>query len=371
MAKSQRSLLTSLAIIAAALGLTYAPLPGGSSRSQTIVVVSGSELQPPLEALIEAFHQEQSNIRVDLKVQGSLDMVNRFIDDRNDFQPTVLIPANQDTLKRLEQRWTSPNSEPAFYDPPQPLAKTRLVAITWPERGKALFPDGKFSWDRLEIAMKAQQWGAFGGSADWGSFDFVMTDPTRSNSGQMTLSLWLSHKLQKSPLQTADLNSSTAQAATSILKRSIYQPARSSDILMQEFVARGANDADIITNYESVALNRWEQSQVSQGQPYTIYEINPTVENKPTAAIVRRQVNAQTAQKAREFIEYLSQPDQQKVFIQYGFRPVHPDVNLVNHATALWKQDTGVLLEPKAQVIDSPSVDVLKEVGRLWERSHP
>lgn len=367
MVKSQRSLYISLAIIAAALGLTFYPLP--DDQVQTLVVVSGSELEPPLKKLIETFHQQQSKIRIDLKVQGSLDMVNRFIDDRNDFQPTVLIPANQDTLKRLEQRWTE--SEPAFYGEPQPLAKTRLVAITWPERGKALFPDGNFSWNRLETAMNAQQWGSFGGSANWGSFDFVMTDPTRSNSGQMTLSLWLSHKLQKSSLQVADLNSPTAQSAVSTLKQSIYQPARSSDILMQEFVARGANDADIITNYESVALNRWEQSKVSQGQPYQIYEINPTVENKPTAAIIRRQVNEKTAQKARDFIEYLSKPNQQKVFIQYGFRPVHPDVKLEENATALWQQNTGISLKPKAQIMDSPSVDVLKEVGRLWERSQP
>lgn len=369
MVQSQRSLYISLAIIAAALGLTYIPLPG--DQTQTLVVVSGSELELPLKQLIETFHQQQSQIRIDLKVQGSLDMVNRYIDDRNDFQPTVLIPANQDTLKRLEQRWTAQASEPAFYDEPKPLAKTRLVAITWPERGRALFPDGKFSWNRLETAMKAQQWGSFGGSANWGSFDFVMTDPTRSNSGQMTLSLWLSHKLQKSPLQTADLNSPTAQSAVSILKRAIYQPARSSDILMQEFVARGANDADIITNYESVALNRWEQSKVSQGQPYQIYEINPTVETKPTAAIVRRQVDEQAAQKAREFIDYLSQPNQQKIFIQYGFRPVHPDVNLENNATALWQQNTGIELKPKAQVMDSPTVPALKEAGRLWERSQP
>ncbi|ABW27054.1 substrate-binding domain-containing protein [Acaryochloris marina] len=369
MVKSQRSLYISLAIIAASLGLTFYPLP--DDQVQTLVVVSGSELEPPLKKLIETFHQQQSKIRIDLKVQGSLDMVNRFIDDRNDFQPTVLIPANQDTLKRLEQRWTAQSSGPAFYGDPTPVAKTRLVAITWPARGKALFPDGKFSWNRLETAMKAQQWGSFGGSANWGSFDFVMTDPTRSNSGQMTLSLWLSHKLQTSSLQAADLNSPIAQSAVSTLKRSIYQPARSSDILMQEFVVRGANDADIITNYESVALNRWEESKVTQGQPYQIYEINPTVENKPTAAIVRRQVDEPTAQKAQDFIDYLSQPAQQKILIEYGFRPVHPDVKLEENATALWKQDTGIALKPKAQVMDSPTVPVLKEVGRLWERSQP
>lgn len=38
---------------------------------------------------------------------------------------------------------------------------------------------------------------------------------------------------------------------------------------------------------------------------------------------------------------------------------------LENHAMALWEQDIGIKLKPKAQIKDSPSVPVLKEVGRL------
>lgn len=45
MVKSQRSLYISLAIIAAALGLTFYPL--GGDQVHTLVVVSGSELEPP------------------------------------------------------------------------------------------------------------------------------------------------------------------------------------------------------------------------------------------------------------------------------------------------------------------------------------
>ena len=84
-----------------------------------------------------------------------------------------------------------------------------------------------------------------------------MTDPTRSNSGQLTLSLWLASKLQQSPLSSSALSSPKAQALVRLVRQSVFQPARSSDILLQEFIAKGANDGDLAVDYESVALYRW------------------------------------------------------------------------------------------------------------------
>lgn len=51
----QRQFLTSLGIIAVSLGVTYAPLPG---FKRTIVVVSGTELQEPLQVLAAKFEQQ-------------------------------------------------------------------------------------------------------------------------------------------------------------------------------------------------------------------------------------------------------------------------------------------------------------------------
>ncbi|MEM9487244.1 MAG: substrate-binding domain-containing protein, partial [Cyanobacteria bacterium P01_F01_bin.116] len=193
--------LISLAIIAASAGLAYAPLPG---VNQTITIVSGSELQEPLRLLETRFEQQNPSIQINLEFQGSQDIVNRYIDDNNDFEPTVLIPANGQLLDELSQRWQAQYGDEPFYETPQPVAKTMLVAVSWPERAQALFPSGKFQWQRLEDAMENGNWDKIGGNVAWGSFDFVTTDPTRSNSGQLTMSLWSQSEANSNTLNTAD-----------------------------------------------------------------------------------------------------------------------------------------------------------------------
>ncbi len=359
--------VTSLGIIAAALGLAYAPLPG---VSRTITVVAGTELQEPLMALQSKFQQQNPNIKVDLKFQGSQEVADRYFNERNDFQPTVLIPANGEILQKLSQRWQTQNSEPAFYEAPRPVAKTQMVAVAWPERAQVLFPDGKFRWERLEQAMQGQNWSALGGQPNWGSFDFVMTDPERSNSGQLTMALWGQAKLGGSPLNPGNLATPPVQSLFSLVHKSVYNPPRSTDILLQEFISRGPNDADVATVYESIALHRWQQASASKGASYQIFYLNPTIETVSTAAIARRNVNGRTADAARQFLDFLTQPEQQAVFVQFGFRPVVSNVDVQSVPGSPWSQNIpGAEANPAGQVLPTPNTSVLEEVKRLWGRS--
>ena len=359
---------TSLAIIAGALGLTYAPLPG---LQQTITVVSGSELQEPLELLEERFEQSHPNISLDVEIQGSQDIVNRYIDDQNDFKPTVLIPANGQLLEDLQARWQAQNSGEPFWDPPRPVAKTILVAIAWPERGQTLFPNGQFQWDRLETAVTQGSWGDLGGDGAWGSFDFFTTDPTRSNSGQLTLSLWAEAKLGGQPLTMPSLNAPSITVLFKTVKQSVYLPPRSTDILLQEFITRGPNDADVATVYESIALHRWAEASTIRGKPYQIYYLDPTIETVSTAAIVRRNVSAREADAARTFIDFLSAPEQQEVFVQFGFRPVNASVDLTAVPNSAWNQNIpGAEASPSSTVSPPPERAVVTEVIRLWQRAN-
>jgi Bacterial extracellular solute-binding protein len=358
----------SLAILAASLTLTYAPLPG---LQQTVTVVIGSELQAPLTTLEERFEAEHPNIDLVLKIQGSQDIVNNYLDDNNDFDPTVLIPANGDLLEELRDRWRSQQGNDPFYGEPQPIAKTLLVAIAWPERGKVLFPSGQFEWTRLEAALRQGSWGDLGGQPGWGSFDFVMSDPARSNSAQLTLNLWAEAVLEGQPVSVASLNTAAVESLFSTVKASVYQPPRSTDILLQEFISRGPNDADIATVYESIALNRWQQSLASRGQPYQIYYFDRTIETVSTAAIARRQIDRREAQAAQTFIDFLVQPAQQEVFIQTGFRPVNGQVALESVAGSPWaKGIPGVQVQPASQINPPPDRVVLTEVIRLWQRAN-
>jgi ABC-type molybdate transport system substrate-binding protein len=361
-------LLTSIGIILVSLGLTYAPLPG---FNQTVVVVSGTELAEPLQSLEAKFEEENPGIDLELKFQGSQDMVNNYIDNQNDFQPTVLIPASSEIVQELRDRIQAQQNGEPFYNTPQPIAKTILVGVAWTQRGNILFPNGRFQWQRVEQAMQAGNWEEIGGNNDWGSFDFVITDPTRSNSGQVTLGLWAQSKLGGRPLSSATLNNPEINSLFSLIKRSVYQPPRSTDILLQEFISRGPNDADVATVYESIALYRWQQSAANQGKPYQIYYLDPTIETVSTAAIVRRNVNEGEAKAAQQFLEFLTQPPQQEVFVQYGFRPVNNTVDLQTVANSPWSQTIpGAEMNPPGNVIPPPDKQVLTEIQRLWERAN-
>lgn len=353
--------IISLGIIAASLALAFSPIPG---VKQTVVIVSGTELKEPLEELESRFERDNSSIDLELKFQGSQDIVNNFIAHKNDFQPNILIPANGEILTELNNRYLAQNNREAFYNTPKAIAKTILVGIAWQERGKALFPDDKFSWSQIERAMQQRNWSKIGGQANWGSFDFVTTNPTRSNSAQLTLNLWLESK-------NINLNSPEAESLFALIKQSVYQPPRSTDILLQEFITRGSNDGDVAVVYESIALHRWSQAKVTQGKPYQIYYPDTTVETVATAAVVQQNTSKSVAQAANKFIEYLTQPEQQAVFIEYGFRPVTSGIDLSSISNSPWSQNipgsTSNLTVTKKQ---APTSEEIAEIQRLWNRVH-
>ncbi len=352
MKKSSKNkrLFLSLGIIALSLGLSYLPIPG---VKQTITIVAGTELQEPLQELATRFERDRFNLDLELKFQGSQDIVNNYLAQNNDLQSVILIPANGNILQEYNQ---------AFYSQPQAIAKTILVGIAWQERGKTLFPDDKFSWSKIEQALQQNNWSKIANKTDWGSFDFVMTNPTRSNSGQLTLDLWLEST-------DRNFNSFETQSLISLIKNSIYQPPRSTDILLQEFISRGANDGDVAVVYESIALHRWSQAQITQRKPYRIYYPNPTIETVATAAIVKQNISKNTAKTASKFIQYLTQPEQQQVFVQYGFRPVVSDLDLTSVPNSPWSQNiTGAMLNLDVTVKETPASGRTKEIQKIWNQ---
>lgn len=363
-AQEKKNTLISIALIIASFAASYVPLPG---LNKTVIVVSGTELQEPLESLEDRFEQAYPNIDLELEFQGSQDIINNYIDNTNDFDPAVLIPANAKILEQLEERWQAQGEGAAFAEKPSAIAKTMLVGIAWQERGQILFPSGEFDWKRLETALKERQWSTIGGSSDWGSFDLMITNPTRSNSGQLTLSLWAQSQTGL-PLSSA-LREPETESLFALVKRSVYLPPRSTDVLLQEFIAKGPNDGDVATVYESIALYRWEQARKTRDRSYQIYYLDPTVETVSTAGLVRRNINSGTIAAAKTFIDFLREPEQQAVFVQYGFRPGISGVNLADVPNSPWaKNIPGAQVNPNTQNLSPASAKELAEIQRLWQR---
>ena len=84
---------------------------------------------------------------------------------------------------------------------------------------------------------------------------------------------------------------------------------------------------------------------------------------------MRRDVNEATANAAGKFIDFLIQPEQQKVFVQYGFRPTHGNIDLVSVANSPWNQGIpGAQVNPQISTLAAPQPSVLGEIKRLWQR---
>jgi ABC-type molybdate transport system substrate-binding protein len=364
--KSNKSILSTI-ILLISFGLTYAPIPG---LNHSIVVVSGSELKEPLEELEKQFEATNKNINIELKFQGSQDIVNNFIEQKNDFTPTILIPANGELIKELSDRLKAQGEKEIFYAQPQPITKSILVGIAWSERGNILFPDGRFQWQKIENAMQQGNWNKIGGKSEWGSFDFVTTNPTRSNSGQLTLTLWSQAKLSLNTLNSSNLNNPKINQLFSLIKNSVYQPPRSTDILLQEFIARGPNDADVATVYESIAIYRWSQANANQGKSYQIYYPNPTIETVATAAIMQKNVGGGEAKAAQKFLDYLIEVNGQRIFAKYGFRPVIDGIDLNSIANSPWSENIpGVETNPNINITQVPNPDLINEIQKIWNRA--
>jgi ABC-type molybdate transport system substrate-binding protein len=317
MKKTTRQTITSIGIILAAVGLTY----GLPKPTVEIAIAAGTEMEEPLKVLTAEFQKERPDIRIQLKFQGSQELVNDYLQKKGS-PPQILIPASAELLDKVEGER-------------QAIAKTLLVGVVWQESASALFPDGEWNWSRLEAALKAPNW------QNKGKFVLAFTDPKRSNSGRMTIDLWSrSTTLDKSAL-------------FKLIPADVERP-RSTDILLQEFAA--TKDSNAAIAYESSAIYRFSQAEVGQKMPYQIYYPNPTLQTEITAVVLPGEGKLMKA--SQNFIDFLKADKQQKIIAKYGFRPTS-DRNLDRE----WGQGIpGIKVDPQVQTsANSLEIDKLIE----------
>lgn len=291
----------SLAIAAGALTLASPLLPG--PRLPLLVAV-GSELEEAMRRLEPLFERRHPGIDLRWQVLGAQEMVNRQLDGGPE-RARVLIPANRDLLQAYATARAAQGDQQPFAGPPRPIARTLLVAVAWPERAAVVFRSGRLSWGDLRRAAAAGQWSALGGPPQWGSFDLRITDPMRSNSGQLVLALWM--RDQPGP------------ASLATLKRAVFRPARSTDILLREFISGGPNEGDVALVYESTALLRRSEAARRWPGGYRLLTPDPTIEMVLAAAVVRGQAEG-SPRAGERLVGFLSGSEGQAVLRGAGFR---------------------------------------------------
>jgi hypothetical protein len=258
-----------------------------------------------MHALETRFEREHPAVDLHWQVSGSQDMVNQALEPSGE-RPRVLIPASEELLRGLAERLRRQQSDSGLRDP-QPVARTVLVAVGWPERAQTLFGGGSFRWESLQKALNSDRWEQIGGPTSWGRFNLRATDPARSNSGQLALLLWL--------------RSQASDRAVITWRRALYQPPRSTDILLREFIAAGPNDGDLAFVYESIALNRREESRQRQGEAYRLLVPDPSYETVLAAGVIEGPARG-TLRDGEALVRFLRRGPQQELLMNWGFRSI-------------------------------------------------
>jgi hypothetical protein len=313
------------------------PLVPGPRRP--LLVAVGSELEPALRQLEPDFERQHPSIDLRWEVLGAQEMVNRQLDGGGE-RARVLIPSNGAQLRAYAAARRSRGPGEPFAVEPVPIARTVLVAVAWPDRARRMFPDGRFSWQRLRTVAEADQWSALGAPAEWGSVDLRCTDPLRSSSGQMTLALWSRNQPR--------------QMAVQALRRAVYRPARSTDILLQEFISGGRNDGDIALVYESGAIHRLAEAQQRHPGGYELLVPDPTIELRLDAAVVADDAVGHL-KDARPLVDHLRGASAQTVLRNQGFRGADGR--------------GGTTAGDRVQRLEPPTPADLSELLKLWQQA--
>jgi hypothetical protein len=334
--------------------------------------------------LNEAAQQFQANpprvngrpIQLELDKTGSRQMYLAVLD--GEVQPDVISPASSLQISILEELSRSKYGR-ALVDPAdprscRPVVETPLVLVAWRDRAAELWGDnpGGDLWRKLHDALvDPQGWAAFG-HPEWSYVKFGHTDPTRSNSGFMTILLMTYDYHGKTQgLSEADILSDTAfQGWLKDFEDAVTDFGDSTGTYMRDIVAFGPSKYDMVAVYEATAIEQMENARGRYGELFVYYPPATVVSDHPFCILNGDWVSPEKRQAAQLFIDYLtSRPVQEAALLQYGFRPVDAGIPLDQPGSPLVRYAANGLQVVLPPEIELPSGSVLDTLLTYWIRN--
>lgn len=361
--------------------LGYAPVDLGLAPPVApveVVIWYGTEKQSWLEEAARRFEAEGPSVGgrpivLRLVGLGSREMAERAArQEWGDPRPTVVFPASS--------LWTA-DLRPILAGDPRPLALTPLVAVAWEERARLLWADqGGDFWGQLHAGIVGDGWAAvaerrgFGPesaegrrAAQWGFVKFGHTSPLRSNSGAQTL-LLLAYAFHNKTagLTTADVADPAFQAWLAEVGAATLEFSGGSGAFMTDLVRFGPSKYDVVMVYENLAIERIEAAQRQWGQLRVHYPPATSLGDHPYAILGAPLTTAAEREAAERFRDFLLARPGQELALQYGFRPVSPEVSIDGDGSPFERYAGYGVRADIAQQVETPSAPVLAALLDMW-----
>ncbi|MGF1527535.1 MAG: hypothetical protein ACFCBW_12185, partial [Candidatus Competibacterales bacterium] len=251
----------------------------------------------------------------------------------------------------------------------QQLVSERLVA----REKQSLLEDAegalRDAFQSLAAALaEPTGWSAIANRPEWGFFTFAHTDPTRSNSGLMTLVLmgYDFHNARRN-LKADQVMDQEFLAWLEELHGYLDAEVSSTGTLMREFLRFGPSQLNGVMVYENLALANLDTAKGRWGELAVVYPTQSVWNDNPYYILDVPWSSPDHHQAARAFQAFLlSDVAQRQARDEYLFRPANLEVPILESGSAFNQlQDT---VQVDVPAIRRPRGDVLELLINVWRR---
>lgn len=336
-----------------------------------LTVLYSTEKEAWLEAAVENFEGDVEGrpIVVNLEKMGSREMVQAIV--AGEQQPDLVSPASSLQASLLETESRARFGRP-LVDPDRcrPVVSTPLVLLAWPERAEALWGDapGQNLWLELQTALVDPKGWASYGHPEWGYVKFGHTDPTRSNSGLMTILLLAYGYFEK----TGDLSLAEVRDTPEFrdwftrLEDTIATFGSSTGTYGRDIVTYGPSKYDLIAVYESTAIEQAQNATGRYGQLQVYYPPATVLSDHPFCTVTADWVTPERGTAAKEFTDYLLSPEVQAQALALGFRPADPGLALDQPGSPFMTYAANGIQTQLPPEVEVPPGEVLDVLLGIW-----
>ncbi len=359
-------------------GAAPAILPVNPNAPIELNIVHATELKNWLEVAAEQFRNAPAGQGIAIRLIGrpSLEGLDDVLNSSGAKPVHVWIPAGNAYRKILEREWKIRRPGAA-----KPVARSTnlvhspLVAIFWKERHDALLKKyGRINLTTIGQAMhEPGGWATIAGQPDWGLFRFAHANPSRSNSGLMTLALLGYDFAGKTrDLTLADLTRADFHDRLARFEHGLARPGgslvESTGRLLEEMIARGPAQYDGVISYENLAIDSFATARERRGDFEVVY-LDPNIANEhPYTILETSETDAGRQHAASAFLDHLMSPPVQFEAIKRGFRPGNPTLSASTPGGPLTtREEQGFRLEIPRPA-ESPPVEVIDDLIAAFRR---
>lgn len=192
---------------------------------------------------------------------------------------------------------------------------------------------------------------------------YVHTAPTRSNSGLQTLVAQFAAVSNKNPEDLTIEDIKQHQQEVKEIQNKITRYGKSTGNLARSMVENGVFWASVGSVYESLVINANSQPGSNQTQYQAVYPHATFSSNMRAILPNAPWISATEKAAANQIIEFMRQPETQKIATNLGLRPGVPGVPLGSK----FSKQFGVSAKPNYESYRPPQPEVVEAMLNSWQ----